>query len=167
MTIKDIDEAYAYSDWANRKLLKVVEELTPEEFTICGQHQSIRTTLVHMLSAEWGWLARCGGPERGPRLNPADFPDLSSVTATWSKVEEGRRKFLSTLSDEDVHREITYHNDEGEARSLTLGEIMAHAATHNTHHRGQVSLLLRMMGRVPCDIDLLMYHGERRGVPVW
>jgi uncharacterized damage-inducible protein DinB len=164
MTIKDIDDVYTYSDWANEKLLKVVEELTPEEFTTSGLHESIRTTLVHMLSAEWGWLARCGGLERGPRLVPTDFPDLLSIRETWSRVRRGRREFLSSLSDEDVNREIT-ESDGSETQTLTLGEMMGHAANHNAHHRGQVSLLLRMLGHPPVDVDQLFYHLERRGAP--
>jgi uncharacterized damage-inducible protein DinB len=167
MTIEDIQDLFKYSDWANEKLMKIVEGLSPEEFTRSGPDRSIRTTFVHMLSAEWGWLARSGGPPRTSRLDPADFPDLGSIVETWSKVKDLRREFLSSLSDEDVNREITYYNPAGEARSLTLGEMMAHAANHNAHHRGQVSLLLRMFGHESCEVDLLLYHGETRGVPVW
>jgi uncharacterized damage-inducible protein DinB len=62
---------------------------------------------------------------------------------------------------------ITYYNDNNEARSLPLGEILQHAANHDAHHRGQVCLILRMMGKSPVNVDQLYYHGERRGVPVW
>jgi uncharacterized damage-inducible protein DinB len=169
MTIKDIDDVYNYSDWANQRLTKVIEGLAPEEFTgrVGGSFESIRNALVHMLSAEWGWLARCGGPERGPRLEPRDFPTLAAIEETWGNVQRGRREFLSSLKDDDVLRMITFYNDDGEARSLPLGEIMQHAANHNAHHRGQVSMMLRILGHTPGDVDQLFYHGERRGVPVW
>lgn len=169
MTIKDIEDIYNYSDWANQKLMKVIEGLTPEDFTGSerGPSGSIRTKLVHMLSAEWGWLARCGGPDRGPKLEPQDFATLAAIEETWGRVQRGRRELLSTLKDDDVLRMITYYNDNGEARSLPLGEMMQHAANHNAHHRGQVSLMLRMLGHTPGNVDQLFYHGERRGVPVW
>ena len=169
MTIKDIEDVYNYSDWANEKLMKVIEGLAPEEFTgrVGGSFESIRTTLVHMLSAEWGWLARCGGPERGPKLEPKAFPTLAAIEAAWGRVQRERREFLSSLKDDDVLRVITFHNDAGEARSLPLGEIMQHAANHNAHHRGQVSMMLRILGHTPGNVDQLFYHGERRGVPVW
>jgi uncharacterized damage-inducible protein DinB len=169
MTIKDIDDVYTYSDWANQRLLKVIEGLAPDEFTrnLGGPFESIRTTLVHMLSAEWGWLGRCGGPERGPRLEPGHFPTLAAIEETWGNVQRGRREFLSSLKDDDVSRMVTYYNDNGEARSLSLGEIMQHAANHNAHHRGQVSMMLRILGHTPGNVDQLFYLGETRGVPVW
>ena len=43
--------------------------------------------MVHVLSAEAGWLDRCGGPKRGPRLNPDDFPTIESVIQAWDRVE--------------------------------------------------------------------------------
>ena len=169
MTIKDIEDVYSYSDWANQKLMKIIEGLGPEEFTgpVGGSSESIRSKLVHMLSAEWGWLARCGGPERGPKLEPGDFPTLAAIEEAWGKVQRGRREFLSGLKDDDVARTITYYNDHGEPRSLTLGEIMQHAANHDAHHRGQVTMMLRILGHAPGNVDQLFYHGERLGVPVW
>jgi uncharacterized damage-inducible protein DinB len=78
MTVKDLEVLFDYGYWANRKLFQVVSQLTPEQFTepVDGTHGSIRNTLVHVLSAEWGWLSRCGGPERGAPLNffYAEYP---------------------------------------------------------------------------------------------
>jgi uncharacterized damage-inducible protein DinB len=169
MTIKDIVDVYEYSDWANAKIFKIIEALPADDFTrpVGGSFESIRNTLVHMLSAEWGWLARCGGPERGPRLEAADFPTLESITTAWRKLQKGRATFLATLGDDDVERMVTYYNDENEARSLPIGELLFHAANHDAHHRGQVSMMLRMMGYEPGDVDQLFYYGERRGVPVF
>ena len=56
---------------------------------------------MHILSAESGWLDRCGGPKRGARLNPADFPTLDSIVELWNKVEAQVRAFLAGLSDAD------------------------------------------------------------------
>jgi len=160
MTVKDLEELYDYSYWANRKLFGVISQLTPEEFTrqVAGSSSSIRNTLVHSMSAEWGWLSRCGGPDRSARLDPADFPSLQTVTDTWSNVEMMVRDFLSRLSNEKLDRTINFTNERGEARSLPLGSIMRHAANHTVHHRGQISLLLRMLGYTPGNVDILIYY---------
>jgi uncharacterized damage-inducible protein DinB len=70
MTVKDLERLSDYSYWANRKLLQVVSQLPSEQFThnVAGSYGSVRNTLVHILSAEWGWLDRCGGAKRGPAL---------------------------------------------------------------------------------------------------
>lgn len=169
MKVGDLITLYDYSYWANRQLMASLDRLTEEEFIriIGGGHNSIRETLVHMMSAEWGWLGRCGGPPRGPRLNPADFPTIHSVRQTWETIEGHVRLFLDSLSDGDLQRTVSYRNDRDEELTMRLGELMHHAANHGVHHRGQISLMLRMLGKPPKDIDLLIYFAEKRGVVGW
>ena len=119
--------------------------------------------MVHVLSAEWGWLARCGGPERGAPLDPVDYPTVESVVSTWSKVEVYVREFLTTLRDEDLTRNIEFAIGGAAERSMPLGELMQHAALHGVHHRGQVALLLRILGFTPGNFDILFYYSEKHG----
>lgn len=123
--------------------------------------------MVHLLSTEWGWFSRCGGPERGPRLNPADYPRAESLIEAWSKVEGYVREFLSELKDEDLACNVEYMIDRVEKRSMPLGELLQHAANHGVHHRGQVALLLRMLGYAPGNFDILFYYANKRDVPAW
>jgi len=169
MTVKDLELLFEYGYWANSKLMGPLSRLTEEEFTlkIGGAYESIRTTLVHIMSAEWGWLGRCGGPERGPRLNAANFPTLQSVSETGEKIEGYWRDFLSKLTDDDLQRVVEYSNDFGEKREMPIGELMQHVVFHGAHHRGQVSLMLRELGYSPGNIDLLFYYAEKLGIPVW
>ena len=71
MTVSDLERLYDYGYWANKKLFAVLTELTTEQFTrpVVGSYGSMRNTLVHVLSAEWGWLDRSGGHPRGPARN--------------------------------------------------------------------------------------------------
>ena len=169
MRVADLITLYDFSYWANARLMKVLEKLTDDELTrvVSGGHGSIQSTLVHIMSAEWGWLERSGGPKRGPRLNPADFPTLASIRQTWAGLEENVRGFLGGLSDSDLERQVRYPNEKGDVRQMPLGEMMQHAANHGVHHKGQICLMLRMIGHEPEDIDLLIYFGEKRGVPPW
>lgn len=105
----------------------------------------------------------CGGAKRGTALNPADYPDLESVTATWSKVEGYVREFLRTLKDADLASNVEYLTENGK-RAMPLGELMHHGANHAVHHRGQVALLLRLLGYTPGNFDILFYYAEKRGV---
>jgi uncharacterized damage-inducible protein DinB len=164
MTVKDLEVLFDYGHWANRKLLDVMARLTPEQFarTVDGTHGSVRNTMVHMLSAEWGWLDRCGGPERGAPLKPEDYPTVESLVAGWDRVEGYRRDFLKTLRDEDLARNVEFAIGGWEKRSMPLGELLHHAANHGAHHRGQVSLLLRLMGHDPENFDLLLYQFEKQ-----
>ena len=166
MRVSDLERLYDYSYWANQKLFGVLSQLTPEQFTrpVAGSYGSIRNTLVHILSAEWGWLDRCGGPARGERLNPEDYPTLESLAEAWRRVEGYMREFLAGLKDEDLAREVEFAIGGGPARSAPRGDLMLHAAVHAVHHRGQVALLLRMLGYAPGNFDLLVYAGDTRSV---
>ncbi|SRR5260221_10005830 len=165
MTANDLRVLYEYDGWANRRLLQVISQLSPEQFTktVAGAYGSIRSTMVHGLSAEWGWLDRCGGAQRGERLKPADYPTVESVMRLWSSVDGHLREFLSRFKDEDVTRLVEYDFGQGPNRS-TVGELMQHAAVHAVHHRGQVALLLRSLGFVPGNFDILFFYAEKRAV---
>jgi len=67
MTVKDLEILYDYGYWANGILFNVISQLTPEQFTqdVGGSHGSIRNTMVHVLSAEWGWLSRAAARSVG------------------------------------------------------------------------------------------------------
>ncbi len=164
MTARDLEDLYDYGYWANRKLFDVIEQLTPEQFTqsVAGSYGSIRNTMVHILSAESGWLDRCGGPKRGPRLNPDDFSTVDSLVQAWSVVETKVRQFLTTLKDENLARIIEFSIGQSAKHSMPLGELMQHATNHGVHHRGQVALMLRSLGHVPGNVDILFYFHEKR-----
>jgi uncharacterized damage-inducible protein DinB len=169
MNARDLEGIFDYSYWANRNIFRIVALLDRDEFTrrVAGAYGSVQNTLVHALSTEWGWLDRCGGLQRGPRLNSADYPDADSLIGAWSRVEESMRTFLGGLTDNDLLRTIEYPGSEGATRSMPLVELMHHAANHTAHYRAQTSLLLRELGHAPGDVDMLFYFAEKRGVSAW
>ena len=160
MTIKDIQEIYDYGHWADRKLLDAVAGLGPDEFTrsVAGSYGSIRNTLVHTISAEWGWLERCGGPARGARLKPEDYPTFESVVELSRKVEGYARDLLSRLTDVDLTRVVEFSLVAPETYRMTVEQMLRHAAIHSVHHRGQAALLTRMLGHSPGNFDALFYY---------
>ena len=163
MTLKELETLYEYGYWANKKLFDVIWPLTLEQFTqpVAGSYGSIRNTLVHAMSAEWGWLDRCGGEVRGPALKPDDYPTAESLIEAWNRVEAYVREFLSKLKDEDLARDVEFTIPDLEKQSKCLGDLMQHAAVHGIHHRGQVALLLRMLGYAPGNFDILFYYADK------
>lgn len=169
MHIEELKTLFEYGNWANKRLFEVVLQLTADQFTqpVGGKHQSIRDVLVHMVSAEWGWISRCGGAERGPALQPADYPTAASVMEVMSRVEVYVREFLAQLEDDDLLRVVRFTISGGNECSMPLGELMQHAAVHGIHHRGQIALQLQLLGYEPDEFDVLLYHAERLGISLW
>lgn len=66
------------------------------------------TTLIHLVSAAWIWRTRWEGGMPTRFLPVEDFSTLESIR-TRSQEEEGHmQRFLTTLQDEDLTREVRY-----------------------------------------------------------
>lgn len=169
MTVQDLKDLYNYNYWANKKLLHVISQLSAEEFTkkIAGGYGSVRNTMVHVLSTEWGWLSRCGGHKRGKSLNTENYPTAELLVKDWKKVEGYMRDFLSELDDDDLYRNVEYKGQNAQKRTMLLGELLHHSIIHGAHHRGQVAVLLRELGYPPGHFDILFYYAEKHGFKAW
>ncbi|MEP6622164.1 MAG: DinB family protein [bacterium] len=162
MQVADLVHLYDYNYWANGKLRAALVPLSTEQFVapVAGSYGSIRNTLVHTVSAEWGWLDRCGGPARGAALKAEDYPTLQALGDRWEVVEGHMRTFLAGLSDADLARRITFALPGGPPQDMALGDLLHHGAVHGVHHRAQVALLMRELGFAPGNFDLLIYLGS-------
>lgn len=169
VTVDDLQILYDYNAWANEKLFDVISQLTPAEYTkaVAGSYGSIRNTMVHVVSTEWGWLSRCGGRKRTGRLHPEDYATVESLIEEWNRVEVSMRNYLPELQDEDLARRIEYTGGDDKKCSMPLGELLQHTLNHAAHHRGQVAVLLRELGYDPGQFDLLFYFAEKRDVQPW
>jgi uncharacterized damage-inducible protein DinB len=164
MTVADLEVLFDYGYWANGRIFEILARMTPEEFTrtVAGSYGSVRSTLVHVLSAEWGWLDRCGGAPRGPALVASDYPTVAALVDRWSEVEKNVRAFLSELRNQDLDRTVEFALGAGPKQAMPLGALLHHAALHGIHHRGQAALLLRSLGHPAGNFDLLLYHARLR-----
>jgi uncharacterized damage-inducible protein DinB len=164
MTVNDLQMLFDYGHWANGKLFDVIAQLTPEQFAqfLANNHGSIRNTMVHVLSAEWRWIARCSSQELGAPFDPADFPTPAVLIEKGNQVAVATRVFLALLRDDDLARQVEFAIGNAPKRSMPVGALLQHAANHGAHHRGQVALLLRLLGYSPENFDLLLYFADEQ-----
>jgi uncharacterized damage-inducible protein DinB len=161
--IDEILELFAYNRWANERMLDATAALSQEELTrdLGGSFPSLRATLTHMLGAEWVWLARWKG------VSPTGLPDAwdlsthDAIRDRWRAIEQEQAAFLETLTDESIRRVVDYRLLSGAAFSNPLWQLLRHVVNHASYHRGQVTTLLRQLGRPAVSTDLIVFHRER------
>ena len=169
MTSDDIQLLYKYDRWANNGVLKAVSELSSEQFTrdLGGSFRSVRDTLVHIISGEWGWLTYWKEPSDSPTFlkelrnrldtlfNPEAFPNIVAVQLKWAEVEREQIEFVSRLTDEALGKMLPFR-----AKQFSLMHLMQHLANHSTYHRGQVALMMRQLGAQPAATDFHVFLAE-------
>ena len=70
------------------------------------------------------------------------------------------RDFLPKLTDADLSRVVQFSFAGSESYSMTVAQILRHAAIHSVHHRGQAALLCRMLGHAPGSFDALFFSAD-------
>ncbi len=169
MKAEYIQKLFRYNYWANDHLFDVLRSIKQDEFIheVSGGHSSIRNTIVHMLSAEWGWISRSGGPKRKEKLLPELFINPDQIISKWKSLEPSFLKYIDRLDEDQLQENVVYLNGKGEECSMPRNELLQHIIIHNTHHRGQIALDLRMLGYTPGNFDILFYFAEVGGNKAW
>jgi len=169
MTTAEVRHLFAYTEWANARVLEAAEKLPPEELLrdVGISYKSILGTLLHMAGAEWIWLERWHGnspvgPDVWAGWTADDARSLQQVREKWQPIVQRRHAYLDGISDADLAREMGYRRFTGEAYSLPLVQQMQHVVNHATLHRGQVVGMIRQRGVAPPSTDLLFYLMETR-----
>ena len=164
MDLKDVNQLFKYTEWANDLVMDAAAKLPGESLhqDVCCSHQSIFGTLLHMAGAEWIWLERWNG--RSPAKDEAwsqwttqSCPDLTALKNRWSEVEARRWSYVTALDETKLGDELSFKLLSGDASSMRLVDQMQHVANHATMHRGQVVGMIRQLGIEPPSTDMLFY----------
>ena len=156
--LESIRDLYAYSAWANTRILDTAEQLTPEQFTSAGDSfDSIRDTLAHTASVQWLWLERWRATSPPELWDPASVADVAELRTRWEAVETETSEYVATLREPDLTRVVSYVNFQGERWAYPLWQQLLHQVNHATQHRSEAALLLTRFGHSPGWLDYLVY----------
>lgn len=155
---------YAYNSWATAQLLDSLEKLSPEELTApdCSGHGSIRDTLAHLMTTQWGWLSWFDGSLDVNQAYALKVPSESIDTVAkardrWKSIDKQATDFVDTLSEEKLSDIWSWSLATGHSDSLPLSRLLLHLANHGTHTRAQILAGIRRAGHEPPNIDFLNY----------
>jgi len=139
----------AYNDAMNLTMLLKLKEL---------EHPPLETQklLSHITMVQMLWLNRLYGNNKISKsmLEVMSFPELED------RLRENHLawlKFLDETDEEGLNKVYSYTNIKGEAFDNPLYDILFHVINHSTHHRAQISKILRQHDIAPPVMDYIAY----------
>jgi len=160
--MKTVFQALAkYNSSVNQSIIELIEPLSEEKIMTKTKafFPSIFETLLHLFFSDLFWLKRFrevfidSNALMVSKLVPLDGKNLRRKFETdYTKLFQRRRQadevilqFIEELDEATLSSVITYKNFKGDEVEKELWKVLLQWFNHQTHHRGQVSVLLDMI----------------------
>ncbi|MBX6392725.1 MAG: damage-inducible protein DinB [Burkholderiales bacterium] len=148
-----------YNRWMNDKLYDCCARLTDAQRKedMGAFFKSIHGTLNHLLLADRIWLGRFRGqPFPARALDQELYADFDELRRERRATDEEIERWVASLTEADLARDLHYTSmSNPQPRRHPLWFALAHFFNHQTHHRGQLTTLLKQRGIDPGVTDLL------------
>jgi uncharacterized damage-inducible protein DinB len=122
-----------------------------------GSFGSIHALLNHMLLADKVWTSRFEGDgQHTPPLDTILFEDFGSLREARAEQDERIVSFFAQTTPEFLEGSLNYTNSRGMATTLPALLAVGQFFNHQTHHRGQVHVMLSQTEVKPPALDLVL-----------
>jgi uncharacterized damage-inducible protein DinB len=129
-----------------------LEEVSDEQLGFVPREGlwSLGTVARHIAEAEEGWFRHIvtGEWATWPEFEDKDYPTVDSIKQVLTSVHQRTERYLATIDVADLERIIHTPWDE----DIPLRWIVWHVLEHEIGHRGEIYLMLGLMGMELPDI---------------
>jgi len=150
-----------YHAWATRRLLDAVAPLSNEAYRrdVGLFFHSVHGTLNHLLVGETLlWFRRFAhGESPALQLDMEAEPDRARLAGSLIDGAMAWEAAITAWPADRFDGRITYTRMSGEAVNLPFAPTLAHVFNHATHHRGQITAALTMLGQPGPELDLVYF----------
>jgi uncharacterized damage-inducible protein DinB len=146
-----------YNRVANERLYDACSQLDPEEYRRqrAGSFGSIHRLLNHVLLGDRIWMSRfAGGGKTTPPLNTILFEDFAELRAARVGQDEAIEAFFAKADQSFLTNQLSYTNSLGKDCLDSAPAAVLHFFNHQTHHRGQVHIMLSQTNVKPPSLDM-------------
>ena len=160
-----------YNTWMNERLYAVAATL-PDEVRKEDRgafFRSIHGTLNHLLLTDRAWLGRFTGDRAlaqsrdgdgnviayTGRLDQELYADFGLLRRERAATDAAIAAWARDLTTERLAAPFAYRSSNGRQHEHPLWWAIGHFFNHQTHHRGQVTTLLKQLGHDPGSTDLV------------
>lgn len=154
-----------YNIWATHRLMQSLESIRDEDFykDVGLYFKSIAGTLNHLLVGEhYLWYSRFKAG-----ISPTIALDSIVHTEKEALLNELKQKsvnwisFIDQIDDTTLSGNLTYKRVSGQELTLPYAANLMHVFNHGTHHRGQITAALTMLGYQCPELDLVYMLVEK------
>src|SRR5690349_6969150 len=146
-----------YNRVANGRLFGACAQLTDIEYRKQrrGSFGSIHGLLNHILLGDRRWMGLFeNGQRETPPLNQILYDDLPSLLTARAREDARIESFFSNVDSAFWGRSFQYTNNQGKDYVESAHVACSHLFNHQTHHRGQVHVMLSQTHVPPPALDL-------------
>lgn len=146
-----------YNRIANERLYEKCAQLDSEEYRKQrqGSFGSIHALLNHIMLGDRIWISRLqGGTLTTPALNAVLFENFPELHAARKEFDLEIETFFANAGPELLTRSIAYTNSKGQHYREELPLAISHMFNHQTHHRGQIHVMLSQTPVPPPSLDM-------------
>ena len=146
-----------YNRVANERLYVQVGKLDLAEYRRerRGSFGSIHALLNHILLGDRIWMSRfAGGGKTTPLLNTILFETFTEINTARAEEDAGIVAFFEKVDDDFLTRQLAYANSRGKECVDKAAPAVLHFFNHQTHHRGQVHVMLSQTEVSPPALDM-------------
>jgi uncharacterized damage-inducible protein DinB len=120
-----------------------------------GSFGSIHNLLNHILLGDRVWMSRfAGGGKTTPPLNSILFETLAELSSARSEQDASIEAFFEKVDDDFLTRPLSYRNSQGKDYLEPAPAAVLHFFNHQTHHRGQVHVMISQTDARPPALDM-------------
>jgi uncharacterized damage-inducible protein DinB len=139
-------ELFTYSNYINNKLIGLF-------ITNAGSiPDKAHLLLCHILNTHRVWNNRIERDSTDPGIW-----ETHPIEKLQAMEQENFNRSLAILEKCDMEQTIHYTNSSGNHWDNTIQDILFHMVNHSTHHRAQISSVLKEAGIEPLITDYIFY----------
>ena len=150
-----------FNGWANERLYDSCSQLSEDDYARERRafFGSIHKTLNHILVVDQLWRGRIEG-WKPAFTSLADIPceDFRDLRTAREAEDIALVKLVSGLDERRLERAVRYRFLDGAPAEAPLDLLLITLFNHQTHHRGQVHVMLTQSGITPPPLDILDFH---------
>ncbi|MGB0954652.1 MAG: DinB family protein [Panacagrimonas sp.] len=147
-----------YNQWMNEKLYAVCSGIADEtrKKDLGAFFHSIHGTLNHLLYGDKAWMGRfTGAPFQVTTIGENLYQDFEQLRAERAATDQQILDWVSSLKPAWLMADFEYtSNVDAKVRVLPTWVLVLHMFNHQTHHRGQVTTLIKQLGLEPGTTDM-------------